>query len=217
MLFLILIVCGLLIQIIFLAFQTFEIIVIYFNRYLIYFYLTTLSIKSLRIFFRLNFSHNQNLEFIMSKAKTSENNLVRRSIFTSDLKSNETRRDDKDTASPPSSPTSSTMTTAYDWESDKRRSKPTDDGTMTFFWRAHTITCLIIAMSYLVYVALFEQTSEDSNYNTKRFVITKIEYSKFSCLDLLYFFQRIISMCWIFSRFRNDTNTGWCVLASSSR
>lgn len=61
-----------------------------------------------------------------------------------------------------------TTPTAYDWESDKRRSKPFDDGTMTFFWRAHTITCLVIAMSYLFYIAVLEQPSEDSSYNTKR-------------------------------------------------
>ncbi|CAF4345380.1 unnamed protein product [Rotaria magnacalcarata] len=64
--------------------------------------------------------------------------------------------------------TSTTTPTAYDWESDKRRSKPFDDGTMSFFWRAHTITCLVIAMSYLFYVAILEQPSEDSSYNTKR-------------------------------------------------
>ncbi|CAF5080025.1 unnamed protein product, partial [Rotaria sp. Silwood1] len=45
---------------------------------------------------------------------------------------------------------------------------PFDDGTMSFFWRAHTITCLVIAMSYLFYIALVEQPSEDSSYNTKR-------------------------------------------------
>ncbi|CAF3735743.1 unnamed protein product [Rotaria sp. Silwood1] len=64
--------------------------------------------------------------------------------------------------------TSIATPTAYDWESDKRRSKPFDDGTMSFFWRAHTITCLVIAMSYLFYIALVEQPSEDSSYNTKR-------------------------------------------------
>ncbi|CAF2344771.1 unnamed protein product [Rotaria sp. Silwood2] len=64
--------------------------------------------------------------------------------------------------------TSITTPTAFDWESDKRRSKPFDDGTISFFWRAHTITCLVIALSYLFYVAILEQPSEDSTYNTKR-------------------------------------------------
>jgi phosphatidylserine synthase 2 len=69
---------------------------------------------------------------------------------------------------PPTTPSSTITTTGYDWESDKRRSKPLDDGTMSFFWRAHTITCLVIAMSYLFYVAILEQPSDNSSYNTKR-------------------------------------------------
>ena len=68
---------------------------------------------------------------------------------------------------PPATSTSLTST-GFDWESEKRRSKPSDDGTMSFFWRAHTITCLVIAMSYLFYVAIIEQPSDDSIYNTKR-------------------------------------------------
>ena len=69
---------------------------------------------------------------------------------------------------PPVTPSSATTSTGYDWESDKRRSKPFDDGTMSFFWRAHTITWLVIAMSYLFYIAILERPSEDTTYNTKR-------------------------------------------------
>ena len=63
---------------------------------------------------------------------------------------------------------SSITTTTYDWESEKQHSKPFDDGTMTFFWRTHTITCLVIAMLYLFYVAVLEKPSDNSIYNTKR-------------------------------------------------
>lgn len=98
----------------------------------------------------------------MAKVQSNQNaSALQRSTS---LTSSGRNLDDKE---PPVTPTSLTST-GYDWESDKRRSKPLDDGTMSFFWRAHTITCLIIAMSYLFYVAILEQPSEDSNYNTKR-------------------------------------------------
>ncbi|KAK3583279.1 hypothetical protein CHS0354_011167 [Potamilus streckersoni] len=59
--------------------------------------------------------------------------------------------------------------TAYDWEADRNRRKDiTDDGTMTFFWRAHTITVLVIFSCILVYVAIFEVPSSDIDYNMKR-------------------------------------------------
>lgn len=104
----------------------------------------------------------------MATTKRSETNLVRRSIFTSPSKS-------KGSQEPVTHALQSTLeqstipATAYDWESDKRRSKPTDDGTMTFFWRAHTITCLVIGLCCLFYVGLIEEPSNDSNYNTKRY------------------------------------------------
>ncbi len=93
---------------------------------------------------------------------TDENQILQRSISLSSA--SERRSEDKELPLTPSAMTS----TGYDWESDKRRSKPLDDGTMTFFWRAHTITWLVIAMSYLFYVAILEQPSENSIYNTKR-------------------------------------------------
>lgn len=59
--------------------------------------------------------------------------------------------------------------TAHDWEGYKNKGKDIwDDGTMTFFWRAHTITVLVIFTCILVYVAMFEEPSPDSNYNMKR-------------------------------------------------
>jgi phosphatidylserine synthase 2 len=44
-----------------------------------------------------------------------------------------------------------------------------DDGTQTYFWRAHTVTVLVILMVVLVYEALYEKQVQDQNYNIKRF------------------------------------------------
>lgn len=103
----------------------------------------------------------------MASKNKSENHLVKRNLSTAIARTNEDTEPPEST-SLPTTPSGSTMTSAYDWESDKRRSKPTDDGTMSFFWRAHTITWLIVAMSYLFYVAILEEPSESSSYNTKR-------------------------------------------------
>lgn len=100
----------------------------------------------------------------MTTVSTDGNPILQRSH------SSQSGRTTKD-KEPPVTPLSAPTSTGYDWESDKRRSKPTDDGTMSFFWRAHTITCLVIAMSYLFYVAILEQPSENSMYNAKRSVI----------------------------------------------
>lgn len=59
--------------------------------------------------------------------------------------------------------------TAHNWEEEKNREKDIyDDGTMSFFWNAHTLTVLVIFSCILVYVAMFEVPTEDSNYNMKR-------------------------------------------------
>lgn len=61
--------------------------------------------------------------------------------------------------------------TAHDWESEKRNKKDKkiyDDGTMSFFWHAHTITVLVIFSAVLVYVALVEESVSDRDYNAKR-------------------------------------------------
>ncbi|CAN0424427.1 unnamed protein product [Lampetra fluviatilis] len=49
-----------------------------------------------------------------------------------------------------------------------------DDGTNTFFWRAHTLTVLFVLICTLVYVTLIEETPQDTNYNTKRGIIASI-------------------------------------------
>ncbi|PSN32279.1 Phosphatidylserine synthase 2 [Blattella germanica] len=46
--------------------------------------------------------------------------------------------------------------------------KFSDDGTVTYFWRAHTFTVLIVLVVVLVYVAVFEPLRENTSYNTKR-------------------------------------------------
>ncbi|PVD33310.1 hypothetical protein C0Q70_04563 [Pomacea canaliculata] len=58
--------------------------------------------------------------------------------------------------------------TAHDWEGEKRNKKDFyDDGTMSFFWRAHTITALVIFSGFLVYVAVVEEGVTDRDYNAK--------------------------------------------------
>ncbi|KAG8226791.1 hypothetical protein J437_LFUL002837 [Ladona fulva] len=58
-------------------------------------------------------------------------------------------------------------TDSIEWklENEKRFS---DDGTLSFFWRAHTLTVLLIFISVLVYVSMFEPVKEDTEYNIKR-------------------------------------------------
>jgi phosphatidylserine synthase 2 len=59
--------------------------------------------------------------------------------------------------------------TAHDWQTEKRIHKDFyDDGTLTFFWRAHTITALVVFSIALVYVALFEVPTQDKDFNAKR-------------------------------------------------
>ncbi|KAK7099328.1 hypothetical protein V1264_003479 [Littorina saxatilis] len=59
--------------------------------------------------------------------------------------------------------------TAHDWVSDKDKKKDVyDDGTMSFFWHAHTITVLVIFSAVLLHVAIFEESVPDRDYNAKR-------------------------------------------------
>nr|XP_027199856.1 phosphatidylserine synthase 2-like [Dermatophagoides pteronyssinus] len=63
--------------------------------------------------------------------------------------------------------------TAHDWQSYNTQDV-FDDGTQTFFWRAHTLTVLFFMLTGLVYVALFEEPSLDTNYNVKRGLVAVI-------------------------------------------
>ncbi|CAH8451998.1 unnamed protein product [Dicrocoelium dendriticum] len=59
--------------------------------------------------------------------------------------------------------------TAHDWEEEKNRAKDFfDDGTMTFFWNAHTCLCLFVFSCFLFYVAVLETDTFSSEYNLKR-------------------------------------------------
>ncbi|XP_069133754.1 phosphatidylserine synthase 2-like isoform X2 [Argopecten irradians] len=67
------------------------------------------------------------------------------------------------------------MATAHDWETDKNKKKNIfDDGTMSFFWRAHTLTVLVLFTCCLLYIALFEDPVNDSEYNSKRGVVAMV-------------------------------------------
>ncbi|ODM87814.1 Phosphatidylserine synthase 2 [Orchesella cincta] len=71
----------------------------------------------------------------------------------------------------------------YDWRKEKKGAggRFTDDGTVTFFWRAHTLTVLALLIGVLVYVGLFEEPEESSEYNAKRGLIASSVSS--SCLE----------------------------------
>ncbi|XP_002128264.2 phosphatidylserine synthase 2 [Ciona intestinalis] len=49
-----------------------------------------------------------------------------------------------------------------------------DDGTTTYFWRAHTVSVLVIGIISLVYVVFIEEQRDDWEYNTKRGIIAAI-------------------------------------------
>lgn len=58
-----------------------------------------------------------------------------------------------------------------EWQENKmkiKNQKLSDDGTQSFFWRAHTVTVLFIMIVVLVYVALIEEQINDQSYNIKR-------------------------------------------------
>ncbi|KDR07745.1 phosphatidylserine synthase 2-like isoform X2 [Zootermopsis nevadensis] len=52
--------------------------------------------------------------------------------------------------------------------------KFSDDGTVTYFWRAHTLTVLFVLVSVLIYVAVFEPVWDDTSYNTKRGLVASV-------------------------------------------
>ncbi|KAK2703665.1 phosphatidylserine synthase 2-like [Artemia franciscana] len=66
------------------------------------------------------------------------------------------------------------LKTAHDWDAEKKEYEVVfDDGTMTFFWRAHTLTALFVLVIVLVYVA-FEPITDDTDYNIKRGIIAAL-------------------------------------------
>lgn len=66
-------------------------------------------------------------------------------------------------------------TTAHNWEEEKNKNKDIqDDGTMTFFWQAHTITVLVMFSCILVYVTLFEEETYGADYNNERGIVAMV-------------------------------------------
>ncbi|XP_013777085.1 phosphatidylserine synthase 2-like [Limulus polyphemus] len=57
--------------------------------------------------------------------------------------------------------------TTHNWESFKEKDV-FDDGTLSFFWRAHTLTVLFLLSCTLVYVAILEPVIDDTQFNAKR-------------------------------------------------
>lgn len=61
------------------------------------------------------------------------------------------------------------------WEEDKIKQRDFfDDGTMTYFWRRHTITVLAVFSCVLFYVAVLEPSRDDVQFNTKRGIFAGI-------------------------------------------
>ncbi|XP_071449421.1 phosphatidylserine synthase 2-like isoform X2 [Hetaerina americana] len=52
--------------------------------------------------------------------------------------------------------------------------KFSDDGTLSYFWRAHTVTVLVIFIGVLIYVSMFEPVKDNTEYNTKRGLVACI-------------------------------------------
>ena len=48
---------------------------------------------------------------------------------------------------------------------------PYEEETDTFFWRAHTLTALVLISAVFIYITLFEVPSSDNDYNMKRGII----------------------------------------------
>lgn len=62
----------------------------------------------------------------------------------------------------------------HDWKSEKTTEKDFfDDGTMTYFWRAHTLTTLVFMICFLLYEAL-SPPDEDIIDNTKRGIVASL-------------------------------------------
>ncbi|PAA60533.1 hypothetical protein BOX15_Mlig034026g2, partial [Macrostomum lignano] len=63
--------------------------------------------------------------------------------------------------------------TYSDWEVEKNKNKQFhEDFTINnFFWRTHTITCLVVLCGTLIYVTGFEEPSANTEFNTKRGIL----------------------------------------------
>ena len=59
--------------------------------------------------------------------------------------------------------------TAHNWETEK--CVVYDDETLSFFWRAHTLTVLVLMSCVFIYVAVFEDVIVDTELNIKRAIV----------------------------------------------
>ena len=59
--------------------------------------------------------------------------------------------------------------TAHNWETEK--CVVYDDETLSFFWRAHTLTVLVLMSCVFIYVAVFEEAIADTELNIKRAIV----------------------------------------------
>ena len=59
--------------------------------------------------------------------------------------------------------------TAHNWETEK--CVVYDDDTLSFFWRAHTLTVLVLMSCVFIYVAVFEEAIADTELNIKRAIV----------------------------------------------
>jgi len=59
--------------------------------------------------------------------------------------------------------------TAHNWETEK--CVVYDDETLSFFWRAHTLTVLVLMSCVFIYVAVFEEVIADTELNIKRAIV----------------------------------------------
>ena len=59
--------------------------------------------------------------------------------------------------------------TAHNWETEK--CVVYDDETLSFFWRAHTLTVLVLMSCIFIYVAVFEEAIADTELNIKRAIV----------------------------------------------
>nr|XP_045618708.1 phosphatidylserine synthase 2-like isoform X1 [Procambarus clarkii] len=85
--------------------------------------------------------------------------------FSRDVSSN-------DLSGPEHSPVTSGP--VHDWEAEKTTETDFfDDGTMTYFWRAHTLTTLVFMICFLLYEAL-TPPDEDMVDNTKRGLVASV-------------------------------------------
>lgn len=63
------------------------------------------------------------------------------------------------------------VTNTAEWQIKKQNKKVVDDGTLTFFWRDHTVLVLICMCAVLTYISLFEIQINDIEYNKQRGII----------------------------------------------